>query len=157
AAMKRPYGERTCAACSSRNGSVFEEGGSSAKTSSIGFVGERPREFRNHKEDLYGRSKTVSQQGLQDEPALRASMVAGCDAQRPPLPRAGRRLRLRARRDSTDHVEARSREGLGAEVHRRDRIRQRSPSFAGTRTRARSAVDRRRSVEAVSSTLRRYR
>ena len=40
-----------------------------------------PTKFRNRKEDPYGCSKALSQQRLQIEPALRASVVVGCHAQ----------------------------------------------------------------------------
>ena len=80
----------TGADCSDRNASVSEEGGFIRTTSSTGFVEEHQRKSRNRKEDPYGCSKAVSQQRLQDEPALRASVVAGCHAQLSTLPNARR-------------------------------------------------------------------
>jgi len=60
------------------------------ETSSTGSVEEPQRKSCNRKENPYGRSKALSQQRLQDEPALRASVVAGCHAQPSTLPNARR-------------------------------------------------------------------
>src|SRR5262245_37793190 len=90
AVTKRRFVAHTGADCSDRNASVSEEGGFIQTTSSTGFVEEFQRRFRNRKEDPYGCSKAVSQQGLQDVPALRASVVVGCHAQPSTLPNAGR-------------------------------------------------------------------
>ena len=49
-----------------------------------------PTKVVYRKEDPYGCSKAVPQQRLQVEPALRASVVAGCHAQPPTLSNARR-------------------------------------------------------------------
>src|SRR5262249_31174314 len=48
-----------------------------------------PPRVSYRREDMYGCSQAVSQQGLQDEPALRPSLVAGRHAQRRSLPHTG--------------------------------------------------------------------
>ena len=148
---------RTCAACWSRNASALEEGGSIPQMSSTGFVEEFQRKSRNQKEDLYGCSKALPQQRLQVEPALRASVVVGCHAQPRTVSDACRLLRDGARRDGTGHVQARSREGLATEVHRRDRLRERSPRADRTRDEVRTTANGGRPPEAVSHSLRRGR